>query len=685
MSIAELAEMVREEQSNVSTSTGITVNGTIQHFERWVDGKKKSEPTIWKKVYKNKKALPYTMVMNVESAIESAGRLNFVKNDNGDIIAYDILASVSGVFVKDKDTGEYKDKVDKRTSLNVRKVLIHFWTLLHDDTVPDSVKNSLHPSIIRTIDMFMENDEPKIKRNLWRRIGVNADVECTFFIYDEKATVKFMEEDSNGKWLMRENANIRLDGAGPELNISVYVDKECPTAPTEENGYTGLRFGFSSFKFLPFDYKVTIPDKMLFETVESKVDTQQRLFVPWSKYSEDTSLIQRNITLYIDNYGNWDHSTNTEIIGDKIDNSVKVTERVLLNYDEKNFLYKPNDGGKPSRQMTFKPIFFYSDITERYPLEIVCRPGKKTMFNPVDAYGILNPNAYSSIMITSQPLPSYVSCNVMKDASGKYPFNNLSEEEQNQNRFNVKGYYKLWGTRIIPHWKNIRDRYMFPVSGAGHVERLRNAAQQVSDRDNRKFKKVTEDDVEVYYMIDSFRDEVNPLNDGGKDSPVINFGNATSPAFESNDLGSLFSQYKLYAWTSFAFDGRDKPATEQKGDELLNKLTQTDIQYQIFGFKKSMFETNEVDPVSEEEVKAEPEDEVDSMDLDSDIEDNDEIEPMEESDEEPEELEEEEAEAEPEPEPVKTKTKRKTAVKKEKTTAKKAKTTVKKKKKKSGQ
>ena len=397
-------------------------------------------------------------------------------------------------------------------------------------------RKKLTQETVMLLDTYMEEHAPVIKTHVWHRVPIGSKQEVTFSVYKNEEWEAFSSKDpQDNLYKMRENANIRLNDASPRIDISIYKDKDSKEEPTPENHYAGIRFGRTEFKFKPFEYTVTVPSCPQYEILERKVDLNNHVFIPFVKYQENRWDIPKNLVFYTNHFGNWNPVDETDFASDHelYDPNCTVNRMILYSETDNDFVYQPADG-PAIRKYIFKGMDNYTDSKEVYGWEMICSPKRDNPdFNPMDTLGLLEPHVYKELTMACQPLPAFVEGSVWYKGTCDYEFNQQTHLDDNP----TKAYYKLFANKVTPHWGQIRDMYMFPISKECYYGMLVKASTLV-EKKYRKFKKVTDDGEEVKQL--RYRNEKderlhlkNPLHKRGDESHVINLGSVDEPRYDT--------------------------------------------------------------------------------------------------------------------------------------------------------
>ena len=556
-----LQKAYAHQSGEANKRAGADVTGLIVKFTKRVSGQPREElSTIWERVYSdNKKPLPYNGTISVEKIAKCPGKVEHETNDNGDIVKFRILTPIKGVYNAKEETYI----IDKKTQLVVRDVLVAMWEQVHNGN--DEDVDSRNRDII---DWFVESDRPEVKKDVWHSISVGSNQSVLFAPYEAEEWAKFSAKDpQDNNYKMREDAILRMTRANPQFKLRLYIPKDYEgEPPCVENHYKGVLFARPEFVFSPFEYTVYVPTRPRYKVLSESNNLNKHVFGPIQDFFKDPFGMPRQVLFKIGNYGNLSGYRELGPEDDAYDETKTVNRLMYVDGDRRKFLYESNDGSTVQRKYTFSGVDHYTDSDERYQWEMCFGASEWRPKNPMDALGILDPYIYCDLLTACQPLPAFVEGYIAKpDTQLKYPFNQEPEEDDETK---IKGYYKIWGNKLIPHWEEIRDMYMYPITHEDYFALMKESSSMVTDKKDRIFKKVTDEGEEVKYLI--LKDNmVNPLHNRGDESHVINLGSVHVAAYGSDDLDNLLHDRDLFVWTLPDSEG---PLAEKS--------------HQIFAFKK---------------------------------------------------------------------------------------------------
>lgn len=569
--------------ANAKKTKGVCVEGTIQNCWEWKNGAKVERDIIWDLEVGTNKQPPRTVDISIDSIRGNKDNVKPIRNVDGDITAYQIRVAVTGITVGELGTDKRKNKMVGAYDCPVSEILEYHWKQIKEEG------KIFDDKIHYIIDTCMGSDTPDVKTHVERTINMRSNETVEFFLFKEEERKAFTAVDeSDNKPKIRENAKITMNNARPCYEISVYKDKHCTEEPSEENPYPGVRFKTLNFVFRPYEYEVTVQTRPGYEIMVNNIDPNKRLFVSYDDYLADPSSMPYITTIYTSSFGNWDSMTCKQLKpgDDGYDPFSRVDREMSICDDEKDFLYIQNPESEPKRQCAFKGndwVRHFEDDEECYEWNVQCRSSKFGQGNPVDSIGIFDPIIFQKLMFASQPLPTFVSGTVMRQKVHDYWFSQLTPEERAADEYNTKAFWTFWCTKMVPHYEEIKNRFMFPISKEYYIELLSDTADEVEDEANEMFKEMTHRGKPIRSLTNFYAVNKNPLHKRGKLSHVINLGNASKPAFATGNLDKLLLGRELYVWAS---NNLVQPTDETNGDAQLSAFIDDDtVHYQIFAFK----------------------------------------------------------------------------------------------------
>ena len=596
--------------------SGIFLSGVIKGFNKWNDTEKrfKMEDTIWPRVKgKGNSYLPYTMVFQPKDVPEVPGKVEYVKDDNGNVEKIRFLTQVAGIFTKDKDTKEEKPKYDKELKLYVLDVLKYYWNYLKNDSVSDEDKQALPSSIHWIIETFMEQDKPEVKRHVWVEWPVHKWMQATFSMFDNESWDKFKQVNEDDKlYKMRKDATITFSSCQPNYRLYLQADKN-GAEPTTENPFSHVRFGYITFDIRPYEYSVDVPKGLPYEQKEAAVDDNEPLLVPIEQYKENSKIVPSTLVVKVAN----------------LDGS-EVVRRIHQSFTESDYVTNNKE-----RCWNLKYMDMYQSSGQGYRVQakifsVKDRKDEQKKINALDYTGIMSPDVWKAVAMACQPFYSYLEGSIYYKATMEQEFSMLPAEAR-ATRFpaNLKGDYVMWPNKVYPHWQLLQENYMFPISKAKYYSMLKKYSSGIKDKSLRPYKSVVDEDGATQRILyNAFPHENNLLHGANPSPPVINLGNVSEPCFASQDLDYALEDRDLYVLSSFVFGGSGvaKPATEAEGDAFVDRYLDQNsgLQYQVFAFQTPSVSMELVDEEDQDEEESSSADQDQDQDQDEEEEDDDE-------------------------------------------------------------